>query len=147
MATNSITVWATSQTAQLQDEAQYKRDAELGIRPGIADLEQANMSWHQTTIVCAAVGEVVATDADGYTGVDFDWREKVKDLGDKIRTCINYLAKKQAELAIIAAKLVTYGSAQNLTGSEKSQARDNIDAAPRTAIKALCDEIVAAKGA
>lgn len=32
MATNSITVWATSQTAQLQDEAQYKRDAELGIR-------------------------------------------------------------------------------------------------------------------
>ena len=39
MATNSITVWATSQTAQLQDEAQYKRDAELGIRPGIADLE------------------------------------------------------------------------------------------------------------
>lgn len=147
MATNSITVWATSQTAQLQDEAQYKRDAELGIRPGIADLEQANMSWHQTTLVCAAVGEVVATDADGYTGVNFDWREKVKDLGDKIRACINYLAKKQAELAIIAAKLVTYGSAQNLTGSEKSQARDNIDAAPRTAIKALCDEIVAAKGA
>lgn len=147
MATNSITVWATSQTAQLQDEAQYKRDAELGIRPGIADLEQANMSWHQTTLVCAAVGEVVATDADGYTGVDFDWREKVKDLGDKIRACIKYLAKKQAELAIIAAKLVTYGSAQNLTGSEKSQARDNIDAAPRTAIKALCDEIVAAKGA
>ena len=116
MATNSITVWATSQTAQLQDEAQYKRDAEL-------------------------------TDADGYTGVDFDWREKVKDLGDKIRACINYLAKKQAELAIIAAKLVTYGSAQNLTGSEKSQARGNIDAAPRAAIKALCDEIVAAKGA
>ena len=96
------------------------------------------MSWHQTTLVCAAVGEVVATDADGYTGVDFDWREKVKDLGDKIRACINYLAKKQAELAIIAAKLVTYGSAQ---------ARDNIDAAPRAAIKALCDEIVAAKGA
>lgn len=147
MATNSITVWATSQTAQLQDEAQYKRDAELGIRPGIADLEQANMSWHQTTLVCAAVGEVVATDADGYTGVDFDWQEKVKDLGDKIRACINYLAKKQAELAIIAAKLVTYGSAQNLTGSEKSQARDNIDAAPRAAIKALCDEIIAAKGA
>lgn len=147
MATNSTLSGRHRRPPSFQDEAQYKRDAELWHSPGIADLEQANMSWHQTTLVCAAVGEVVATDADGYTGVDFDWREKVKDLGDKIRACINYLAKKQAELAIIAAKLVTYGSAQNLTGSEKSQARDNIDAAPRAAIKALCDEIVAAKGA
>ena len=147
MAINSITVWATSQAAQLQNEESYKRDAELGIRPGIADLEQANMSWHQTTKVCAAVGELVAVDAAGYTGMDFLWSESLTDLRTKIWKAINAFARQQIVEYLQEFRFVSFTEDQETTEEERARARQNMDAAPAAAIKALCDEIVAAKGA
>lgn len=147
MATNGFTIWATSQSAQLMDETTYKQKADLGIAPGIADLEQANMSWRQSTTGAAVLGELVAVDAAGYTGVDYTWTESLTDLRTKLWKAINAFARQQIVEYLQEFRFVSFTEDQETTEEERARARKNMDTISASKLKAACDEIVAAQGA
>lgn len=147
MATNGFTVWASNDSAQLMDEDAYKRKAELGLTPGIADLEQANMSWRQASMGSAIIGELVATDSDGYEGQDFGWKEKVADLRLKFFKALHAFSWQTIKEYLTQFRFVSFTEDQETTDEERERARKNMDAVCASKVKALCDEIVTAKGA
>ena len=84
MATTNFVRWASGVGAQLMPIETYKQKAVGGLVPGIADLEQANRAWMQSTAIGAAFAHLVITTKGQYSGVNFDDSETDKQLAEKI---------------------------------------------------------------
>lgn len=97
MATTNFVRWASSPSAQLMSDDKYQTQAQTGLVPGIADLEQANKAWLQATAIGAAFAVLVTTTKASYTGVDFTDGDTNEELANKI---FSVLAKRiPAEVA------------------------------------------------
>lgn len=112
----NIVRWASGPTASLQEIEAYKVKAVTGLVPGIADLEQANRTWLQSTAVAAAVASAITSDADHYTGVDVNDDDTDEEIAQKLIAAIcghvpyeiaasSIAGEKIADGAIITSKL------------------------------------------
>lgn len=84
MAESNFVRWASASGALMMPIEKYKQAASIGIVPGIADLEQANRSWHQATAIGAAFGQLVIQTKGEYQGVDFKDTDTDAQLAEKI---------------------------------------------------------------
>lgn len=106
MGTTNFVRWASGSSAQLMPIEKYQEQAVVGLVPGIADLEQANRAWFQSTAIACAIAELIVTAKGKYAGVDLSDSESNSEIADKLVACFSArIPAEIAEGAIDATKI------------------------------------------
>ena len=113
MATNGFLNFANDVAAQIMSQDDYAEKAPKGVTPGIADPEFANKTWHQSALIAAVVGALIATNQTGYTGVNVSDTESVDAIKNKV---INVIKAMIAQGIIDNNGVVKTTGAQNIDG-------------------------------
>lgn len=109
MATNGFLNFANDVAAQIMSQDDYEDKAPKGVTPGIADPEFANKTWHQSALIAAVVGALIATNQTGYTGVNVSDTESVEEIKNKVVNVIK---------AMIAQGIIDNNGVVKTTGAQ-----------------------------
>ena len=109
MATNGFLNFANDVAAQIMSQQDYTEKAPKGVTPGIADPEFANKTWHQSALMAAVIGALIATNQTGYTGVNVADTENVDAIKEKVVNVIK---------AMIAQGIIDNNGVVKTTGNQ-----------------------------
>ena len=124
MATNGFLNFANDVAAQIMSQQDYAEKAPKGVTPGIADPEFANKTWHQSALMAAVIGALIATNQTGYTGVNVADTENVDAIKEKV---VNVIKAMIAQGIIDNNGVVKTTGEQNIDGIKTFLKRPVLD--------------------